>query len=89
MGVDGQRHAAVTLPREREPVPIVQDSRWAPGQVWTGAEKLVPTGIRSPDCRTRSVVTILSTLAIPAHCTSPYDRQFYLRIYRMQSDALL
>ena len=32
-----------------DPVPIVQEAGWAPGPVWTGAENLVPTGIRSPD----------------------------------------
>jgi hypothetical protein len=30
------------------PVPIVQEAGWAPGPVWTGAENLAPTGIRSP-----------------------------------------
>jgi len=33
----------------RDPVPIVQESGWAPGPVWTGAENLAPTGNRSPD----------------------------------------
>jgi hypothetical protein len=32
-----------------DPEPIVQDAGWAPGPVWTGAENLAPTGIRSPD----------------------------------------
>jgi len=32
-------------PRERHPVPIVQEFRWAQGSVWTGAEKLAPPGI--------------------------------------------
>ena len=31
----------------REPVPIVQEAGWAPGPVWTGAENLVSTLIRS------------------------------------------
>ena len=30
-------------------VPIVQEAGWAPGPVWTGAENLAPTEIRSPD----------------------------------------
>ena len=30
-------------------VPIVQEAGWVPGPVWTGAENLAPTGIRSPD----------------------------------------
>jgi hypothetical protein len=35
------------------PVSIVQEAGWAPGPVWTGAENLTPTGIRSPDCPAR------------------------------------
>jgi hypothetical protein len=30
-------------------VPIAQEAGWAPGPVWTGAENLDSTGIRSPD----------------------------------------
>ena len=37
-----------------DPVPIVQEAGWAPGPVCTGAENLVPPGIRSPDCPARS-----------------------------------
>jgi hypothetical protein len=33
----------------KDPVPIVQESGWASGQVWTCAKNLAPTGIRSPD----------------------------------------
>jgi len=28
---------------------IVQEDRWSPGPIWTGAEILTFTGIRSPD----------------------------------------
>ena len=38
----------------KDPVPIVQEAGWAPGSVWTGAENLAPTGIRSPDRPARS-----------------------------------
>jgi hypothetical protein len=31
----------------KDPVPIVQKAGWAPRSVWTGAEILAPTGIRS------------------------------------------
>ena len=31
----------------KDSVPIVQEAGWAPGPVWTGAENLAPTGIRS------------------------------------------
>jgi hypothetical protein len=43
-----------SLPPGKEPVPIVQEAGWAPGPVWTGAENIAPTGIRSPDCPARS-----------------------------------
>ena len=36
-------------PWERDLAPLVQEAGWAPGPLWTGAENLVPTGIRSPD----------------------------------------
>ena len=31
----------------KDPVTIVQEAGWAPGPVWTRAENLAPTGIRS------------------------------------------
>jgi hypothetical protein len=54
MGVVGQLHAPTALPPGRDPVPIVQEAGWAPEPVWTGAENLAPTGIRSADRRARS-----------------------------------
>ena len=38
----------------KDPVSIVQKAGWAPGPVWTGAENLALTGIRSPDRPARS-----------------------------------
>ena len=38
----------------KEPVPTVQEAGWAPAPVWTGAENLALTGIRSPDRPARS-----------------------------------
>ena len=38
----------------KEPVPNVQEAGWAPGPVWTAAENLAPTGIRSADRLARS-----------------------------------
>ena len=52
-------------PRER-PGTIVQEAGCAPGPVWTGAENLAPTGIRSPDRPARSLV------AIPTELPSPF-----------------
>ena len=37
------------LTPRKDPVPIVQEAGWASGPVWTGAENLAATGIRSPD----------------------------------------
>jgi hypothetical protein len=37
----------------------------APGPVWTGAENLAPTGIRSPDRPARSSVAIPTELPGP------------------------
>jgi len=54
-GVRGQRHAPAALyPPGKEPVSIVQEAGWASGLVWTGAENLASTGIRSPDRPARS-----------------------------------
>ena len=50
-------------PRERDPVPIVQESGWAPGSVWKDAENLASTGIRSPDRPAR--IESLSRLSYP------------------------
>jgi hypothetical protein len=38
----------------KDPVPFVQEAGWDPGPVWTGAENLSSTGIRSPDRPARS-----------------------------------
>ena len=34
---------------EKDTVPLVQEARWAPGLVWTGAENPAPNGIRTLD----------------------------------------
>jgi len=48
MGVGGgQPHAPAASTPGREPVPIAREAGWFPGPFWTGAENLVPTGIRS------------------------------------------
>jgi len=39
---------------EKDPVPIVYEAGWASEPVWTGAEHIAPTGIRSPDRPVRS-----------------------------------
>jgi len=52
----------------KDPVPIVQEAGWAPGPVWTGAENLVPTGIRSPDRPAFQSVAISKELPGPLCC---------------------
>jgi hypothetical protein len=49
----------------KDAVPTVQEAGQAPGPVWTGAENLAPTGIRSPDCPACS--KSLYRLSYPAH----------------------
>jgi hypothetical protein len=47
--VTGQRHAPAAPIPGKDPIPIVREAVWASWPVWTGAENLAPTGIRSPD----------------------------------------
>jgi hypothetical protein len=53
----------------KDPVPIVQEAEWAPDPVWTGAENLGSTRIRSPDRPARS--QSLYRLSYPAHRSGP------------------
>ena len=53
----------------KDPVPIVQETGWAPGPVWTDAENLASTRIRSPDRPARSSV------AIPTELPGPLAKQ--------------
>ena len=61
----GQLHAPAALYPGKDRVPTVQEAGWAPGPVWTGAEILALTGIRSPDRQARS--QSLYRLSYPAH----------------------
>ena len=49
----------------KDAVPIAQKAGWTPGPVWTGAENLASTGIRSPNRPARS--QSLYRLSYPAH----------------------
>ena len=60
----------------KDPVPTVQEAGWAPRPVWTGAENLAPTAIRSPDRPARS--QSLYRLSYPAHATSIRSQLNYL-----------
>ena len=49
----------------KDPVPIVQEARWAPVLVWTDAENLDPTGIRSnPQLLVRSIFTLRAWVSV-------------------------
>jgi len=37
-GGGAQPHAAAASTTGKDPVPIVQEAAWAPGQVWTGGK---------------------------------------------------
>jgi len=54
MVVGGQRHSLALYPRERDPVPILQEAGWSTVSVWTGEENLVSAGIQSLDRPTPS-----------------------------------
>ena len=49
----------------KDPVPTTEEAGWATGPVWTGAENLGHTGIRSPERPVRS--QSLYRLSYPAH----------------------
>jgi hypothetical protein len=61
----------------KDPVPIVQEAVWAPGSVWTGAENLAPTRIRSLDRPTRSQSLYL--LSYPAQFSN-YNGNIYWHV---------
>ena len=56
---------------------------WAPGQAWTGAENLAPTGIRSPDrpARSESLYRLSYTGPSVALKTQIIIRCFYYTIF--------
>jgi hypothetical protein len=73
--VSGQQHTPAALyPRGKTPVPILQEAEWAPGPVWTGAENLVHTGIRS--WTVQPLAQSLYRLSYPAHISTIYCRKY-------------
>jgi hypothetical protein len=65
-----------TLPPGKEPVPILQETGWAPGPVWTGG-KSRPHRNSIPDRSARSSVAIATEL--PGPQIYYYDRIKYKR----------
>ena len=56
--VSGYISASGRFTPGKDPVRVVQEAGWAPGPVWTGAENLATTGIRSPDRTARSEISL-------------------------------
>ena len=68
MGVGSQRHAPAALPLGKTRYPLYRRlGGGGPGSVWTSAENLAPTGIRSPD--RPAVASSYTDWAIPANKT--------------------
>ena len=67
---------------ERDPVPIAQEAEWVSGPLWTGADNLVFSGIRSPDSLARGKSLYL--LRYTAHMTV----KFYVRTQATVYDIL-
>jgi hypothetical protein len=65
--VRGQRQPRTLSTPGKHWIPIAQEAGWATGPVWTGAENLAPTGIRSP--------------ARPAHIQSLYQLSYSPHIF--------
>ena len=67
MGMGGSAPRSGCFTPGKYPVPIVQEAEWAIGPVWTGAENVAPTGIRSPDRppRIESIYRLSSPGRIP------------------------
>ena len=68
MRMGGQRDAQAAFTPEKDPVPVVQEAGWAPGPVWTSAENLTPTGIRSTDLPARSELQYWLSYLGPQKC---------------------
>ena len=69
-----------SLPTGKTRCPLLQEAVWAPGPVWTGAENLVHSGIRSPDPPALSQSLYL--LRYPAHSFIIPERKLCLRFRR-------
>jgi hypothetical protein len=54
----------------KDTAPILQEAGWVPGPVWTGAENLDPTSIRSPDRPARSQLLYRLSYPAPAHISN-------------------
>ena len=83
MGVGGHHHDPAALPPVKTQYPMYWGAGWGPGPVWTGAENLAPTGIRSPyrPARSESLyrVSCCCRLVLPyRYHMSVFARQHFL-----------
>ena len=62
-------------PRTEIRYPFLQEAGWAPGPVWTGADYVVPTGIRSPDRPAHNAVAIPTALSRVHHVGTDTPKQ--------------
>ena len=69
MGVGGQRHAPAALTPEQKPGTHRTAGSVDLRTIWTGAENLATTGIRSPNRPARKQVAKPSTLSRPTSNT--------------------
>ena len=74
-------------PREGDPVPTVKKAGWAPGPVWTGAENLAPTGIRSLGRPARS--ELLHRLRYPGPRQLEDDKFFLKAVFCLTKAVVL
>ena len=65
--MDGERHDPPALPPVKRRSTHYREAGWAPGPVWTGAENLIPSGIRSS--AVQSVASRYSDYTLLAHST--------------------
>jgi hypothetical protein len=77
-GVGGQRHSPAALPPGKTRYSLYKEAGWALGSVWTGADNLVPIGIRFPDRPARSESLYLPHYPGP-RCSSLEGLMIYAR----------
>jgi hypothetical protein len=65
----------------KDPVPIVQEAGWVPGPVWTGAENLASTRIRSPDRPARSQSLYRLSYRAPDTSIGPNNDASQLQVF--------
>jgi hypothetical protein len=85
MWVGGQPYAQAALPPGIIRYPLYE-AGWAAGPVWTDAENLAPTDIRSPDCSSHKIkITELLLWKWLAH--KYYNQYQSLQSYGVRTDT--